>query len=92
MTIDHHFPLFGPIVQTIAVMSIFGAGCLLAEVISIVVLNLVLMLNRLILHGSCVPTKLIADVQYQWQRPSIQLWVQHDRWEEAIIIGAIASA
>jgi Glutathione S-transferase, C-terminal domain len=63
-------------------MSIFGTGCLLAEVISIIVLNLALMLNRLILHGDRVPAKLIADVQYQWQRPSIQLWVQHDRAEK----------
>jgi glutathione S-transferase len=41
--------------------------------------DLALMLNRLIANGDKVPTKLTAYVQHQWQRPSLQLWINHDR-------------
>ena len=41
--------------------------------------DLALMLNRLVLNGDEVPDKLIAYAQHQWQRPSVQLWVNQKR-------------
>lgn len=41
--------------------------------------DLALMLNRLVLHGDAVPEKLAAYAQRQWQRPSVQLWVNRYR-------------
>lgn len=37
--------------------------------------DLALMLNRLVLHGDAVPDKLAAYARRQWQRPSVQKWV-----------------
>ena len=46
---------------------------------SIAVVDLALMLNRLVLHGDPVPEKLAAYASYQWQRPSVQKWVNQKR-------------
>ncbi|WP_410211338.1 glutathione transferase [Aquirhabdus sp.] len=42
-------------------------------------IDLALMLNRLILAGDDVPEHLVAYAKYQWQRPSVQLWVNQKR-------------
>jgi glutathione S-transferase len=41
--------------------------------------DLAMMLNRLVLNGDAVPSKLVAYAQHQWQRPAVQLWVNQDR-------------
>lgn len=41
--------------------------------------DLALMLNRLVLNGDSVPERLAAYARHQWQRPSVQLWVNHER-------------
>ena len=41
--------------------------------------DLALMLNRLVMNGDNVPEKLVAYAQYQWQRPSVQVWVNQKR-------------
>jgi len=41
--------------------------------------DLALMLNRLILNGDTVPKHLAAYAKHQWQRPSVQLWVNQTR-------------
>ena len=41
--------------------------------------DLALMLNRLVLNGDEVPEKLTAYAQHQWQRPSVQCWVNQKR-------------
>lgn len=41
--------------------------------------DLALMLNRLLLNGDEVPEKLAAYARHQWQRPSVQLWVNQER-------------
>ncbi len=46
---------------------------------SIVDVDLALMLNRLILNGDPVPAPLVAYAQRQWQRPSVQAWVNQVR-------------
>lgn len=46
---------------------------------SIADVDLVLMLNRLILNGDPVPANLVAYARHQWQRPSVQQWVQLQR-------------
>lgn len=45
--------------------------------------DLALMLNRLIIHGDAVPAHLVAYASKQWQRPSVQLWVNKQRPELA---------
>ncbi|MFT3735175.1 MAG: glutathione transferase [Rhodocyclaceae bacterium] len=52
--------------------NLFGAWCI-ADV------DLALMLNRLIMHGDTVPEHLAAYAQCQWERPSVQLWVNQKR-------------
>ncbi len=42
-------------------------------------IDLALMLNRLIMNGDEVPEKLSAYAQHQWQRPSVQLWMNRVR-------------
>lgn len=42
-------------------------------------LDLALMLNRLLLHGDPVPEKLAAYAKHQWQRPTVQIWVNQTR-------------
>ncbi|MFJ3483434.1 glutathione transferase [Pseudomonas sp. NPDC090202] len=46
---------------------------------SIADVDLAVMLNRLILNGDDVPADLVAYTQRQWQRPSVQAWVQMER-------------
>ncbi|EIM98148.1 glutathione S-transferase [Paraburkholderia hospita] len=41
--------------------------------------DLALMLNRLVLNGDDVPKHLADYAQHQWQRPSVQRWVQLQR-------------
>ena len=52
--------------------SLFGAW-------SIADTDLALMLNRLVQAGDKVPTRLAAYAQAQWQRPSVQEWVNMPR-------------
>ena len=42
-------------------------------------LDLALMLNRLVMHGDPVPNNLATYAQHQWERPSVQRWVELDR-------------
>jgi glutathione S-transferase len=51
---------------------LFGAWCI-ADV------DLACMLNRLILCGDAVPDRLAAYAALQWQRPSVQLWLERVR-------------
>jgi glutathione S-transferase len=46
---------------------------------SIADVDLALMLNRLVLHGDPVPERLAAYASRQWQRPSVQEWVNRPR-------------
>ena len=46
---------------------------------SIADVDLAVMLNRLILNGDSVPAELVEYAQRQWQRPSVQAWVQQQR-------------
>ena len=41
--------------------------------------DLAVMLNRLVLNGDSVPENLAAYASRQWQRPSVQLWVNQER-------------
>jgi glutathione S-transferase len=41
--------------------------------------DLAVMLNRLVLNGDSVPESLAAYASHQWQRPSVQLWVNKER-------------
>jgi glutathione S-transferase len=41
--------------------------------------DLALMLNRLVHNGDAVPDRLAAYAQSQWQRPSVQAWLQLGR-------------
>jgi glutathione S-transferase len=41
--------------------------------------DLALMLNRLVLNGDAVPQRLASYATQQWQRPSVQHWVQLQR-------------
>ncbi len=41
--------------------------------------DLAVMLNRLVRNGDAVPEKLSVYVQQQWQRPSVQSWVNQAR-------------
>jgi glutathione S-transferase len=41
--------------------------------------DLALMLNRLFLHGDAVPARLVAYAKRQWQRPSLQAWINLQR-------------
>lgn len=52
--------------------NLFGRWCI-ADV------DLALMLNRLVLNSDPVPERLAAYARYQWQRPSVQLWVNQKR-------------
>ncbi len=52
--------------------NLFGQWCI-ADV------DLALMLNRLVIHGDVVPARLAAYARRQWQRPSVQLWVNRER-------------
>ena len=46
---------------------------------SIADVDLALMLNRLVLNGDPVPERLARYAKHQWQRPTVQLWVNQRR-------------
>jgi glutathione S-transferase len=46
---------------------------------SIADVDLALMLNRLALHGDPLPERLVAYATRQWQRPSVQAWLNQAR-------------
>lgn len=46
---------------------------------SIADVDLALMLNRLALHGDPLPERLTAYAHHQWQRPTVQHWLQQER-------------
>ena len=52
--------------------NLFGEWCIADT-------DLALMLNRLVLNGDSVPERLAVYARHQWQRPSVQLWVNHER-------------
>lgn len=56
-----------------------GGGDYLFGDWSIADVDLAVMLNRLILNGDSVPTELVAYARRQWQRPSVQAWVNLQR-------------
>lgn len=41
--------------------------------------DLALMLNRLVANGDQVPEPLAEYVQHQWQRPSVQAWIERSK-------------
>lgn len=43
--------------------------------------DLALMINRLVMNGDRVPEKVATYATHQWQRPSVQLWVNQTRGE-----------
>lgn len=49
--------------------SLFGQWCIADT-------DLALMLNRLVANGDEVPERLVVYAQQQWQRPSVQAWVE----------------
>ncbi|KAA0892488.1 glutathione transferase [Pusillimonas sp. ANT_WB101] len=53
-------------------LNLFGKWCIADT-------DLALMLNRLILNGDPVPTRLRDYAAYQWERPSVQRWVELNR-------------
>jgi glutathione S-transferase len=53
-------------------VNLFGDWCIADT-------DLALMLNRLVMNGDNVPERLATYAQYQWQRPSVQAWLQQIR-------------
>ena len=79
-------PPLSPVAKAAASRLITGAQALLAGNPthlfgdwSIADVDLAIMLNRLILNGDSVPAELVAYAQRQWQRPSVQGWVNQQR-------------
>ncbi|WLG54365.1 glutathione transferase [Pseudomonas extremorientalis] len=79
-------PALSPVAQVAATKLISAAQALLAGnpaylfgEWSIADVDLAVMLNRLILNGDSVPAELVAYAQRQWQRLSVQAWVQQQR-------------
>ena len=79
-------PALSPVAQVAATKLISAAQALLAGnppylfgEWSIADVDLAVMLNRLILNGDSVPAELVAYARRQWQRPSVQAWVQQQR-------------
>ena len=56
-----------------------GGPCLCGKEWCIADVDLAVMLNRLVLNGDSVPENLAAYASRQWQRPSVQLWVNQKR-------------
>jgi glutathione S-transferase len=52
--------------------NLFGEWCI-ADV------DLAVMLNRLVMNGDAIPERLAAYARRQWQRPSVQQWVNRER-------------
>jgi glutathione S-transferase len=46
---------------------------------SIADVDLAMMLQRLVAHGDSVPQRLVDYANHQWQRPSVQHWINHSR-------------
>lgn len=46
---------------------------------SIADVDLAMMLQRLVAHGDEVPRRLVDYANHQWQRPSVQHWITHQR-------------
>jgi glutathione S-transferase len=46
---------------------------------SIADVDLAMMLNRLIMNGDQVPSRIAAYAKHQWERPTVQLWQRHSR-------------
>ena len=46
---------------------------------SIADVDLAMMLQRLVAHGDPVPRRLVDYANHQWQRPSVQHWINHSR-------------
>lgn len=79
-------PALSPVAQVAATKLISAAQALLAGnppylfgEWCIADVDLAVMLNRLILNGDSVPAELVAYARRQWQRPSVQAWVQQQR-------------
>ncbi len=79
-------PPLSPVAQTAARKLIGAAQALLAGnkaylfgEWSIADVDLAVMLNRLILNGDEVPADLVGYARRQWQRPSVQAWVNLPR-------------
>ncbi|MBW4459532.1 MAG: glutathione transferase [Nodosilinea sp. WJT8-NPBG4] len=53
-------------------LSLFGQWCIADT-------DLALMLNRLVANGDRVPEPLAEYVQHQWQRPSVQAWLEQSK-------------
>nr|WP_314565395.1 glutathione transferase [uncultured Pseudomonas sp.] len=79
-------PPLSPVAEAAAAKLISAAQALLVEnpaylfgAWSIADVDLAVMLNRLILNGDSVPAELVEYAQRQWQRPSVQAWVNQQR-------------
>ena len=79
-------PPLSPVAEAAAAKLIAAAQALLSDnpvhvcgEWSIADVDLAVMLNRLILNGDAVPAELVAYAQRQWQRPSVQAWVNQPR-------------
>lgn len=79
-------PPLSPVAEAAAAKLISAAQTLLAGNAaylfgewSIVDVDLAVMLNRLILNGDRVPAEMVDYAQRQWQRPSVQAWVNLQR-------------
>lgn len=82
----HKMPPLSAVAQAAAHKLISAAQALLAGnpdylfgEWSIADVDLAVMLNRLILNGDPVPAELVDYAQRQWQRPSVQAWVNLQR-------------
>ena len=82
----HKMPPLTPVAQAAAAKLISAAQALLAGnpaylfgEWSIADLDLAVMLNRLILNGDPVPAELVDYAQRQWDRPSVQAWLNLQR-------------
>ena len=79
-------PPLSPVAETAAAKLISAAQALLVGnpaylfgEWSIADVDLAVMLNRLILNGDSVPAELVDYAHRQWQRPSVQAWVNLKR-------------
>lgn len=79
-------PPLSPVAEAAAAKLIAAAQALLAGnpdylfgQWSIADVDLAVMLKRLILNGDPMPAELVAYAQRQWQRPSVQAWVNQQR-------------
>ena len=64
---------------TVADALIHNGNRTLADGWCVADLDLALMLNRLVFNEDAVPKKLKDYATHQWERPSVQRWVKHER-------------